>query len=126
MVPTDAVLAGFVYAALACDDADLALASTGMAPEFLRALREKVPPAGSRRDALPGLLRNFMRPLPVPEEVLPRLRGLVAARLSPAASRPWIAATPMPRPGYRAPPDLLAWARSYVETLAEAGGAADA
>jgi hypothetical protein len=126
MLSTDGVQAGFIYAALACDDADLSAASAGISPELLHALREKVPPVGQRRGALPGLLQHFMRPLPSPERVLPRLRGLVAARLAPAEARPWIAGTPMPRPGFRAPADLLNWARSHVEALVHTPGESDA
>ncbi|MGD8859799.1 MAG: hypothetical protein PVI30_07295 [Myxococcales bacterium] len=126
---TDAQRRGFALAAAVCEDrgarrarAGLSTAATRAAPEHAETL------IGLDRDARRRWLKAALAPHPTLASEQgrrpARALSLLASQAPRALGARWLSGAPLPRPGYRPPPDLLALLRR-VATQPASGGQAE-
>jgi hypothetical protein len=112
--------AGFVLAALLCDDRELAAVEHHTSPELLAGLRaesEKISQnPGAKAQALRDLIAR-MRPAPDPRRLPVRARALLAPHLPRELGCMYVEGAPQARPGYEVDAALV----SELERLARAG-----
>lgn len=118
MTITERFCAGFALAATIAADRDAELARSGLHSELARPLLETVHAlAGLSRRERRERVRAYLRPRPLPWPAEPAAPGRAYALIARGDSSPdWVHQTPLPRPGYEPPADLIALLRRTLRS----------